>query len=144
MKLLLDKEASGITFGMLSASLAITPYAIMARPVAGIRKTSVVITLPGSPKGAVENLKSVLNLLPHACDLAYGASSRHLHQERDAAQKGGLLSETDRREDISQMHDIQDKNHDHLQKSHKCSAPKTRTTLEERKMLSNELNAPGM
>jgi gephyrin len=51
----------------------------MARPVAGVRKSSLILTLPGSPKGAKENLEAVLKLLPHACIQARGASSRELH-----------------------------------------------------------------
>lgn len=51
----------------------------MARPVAGIRKNTLIITLPGSPKGAKENLEAVLRLLPHACIQAAGADSRSLH-----------------------------------------------------------------
>lgn len=53
--------------------------ALMSRPVAGIRHKSIIITLPGSPKGAKENLQSVLKLLPHACLQAAGANSRSLH-----------------------------------------------------------------
>jgi gephyrin len=51
----------------------------MARPVAGIRKHTLILTLPGSPKGAKENLEAVLRLLPHACIQAAGADSRSLH-----------------------------------------------------------------
>jgi len=51
----------------------------MSRPVAGVRNKSLIITLPGSPKGAKENLQSVLKLLPHACQQAAGANSRSLH-----------------------------------------------------------------
>ncbi|KAK6506454.1 hypothetical protein TWF506_011362 [Arthrobotrys conoides] len=53
--------------------------AIMSRPVAGVRGDTVVITLPGSPKGARENLESVIKLLPHACIQAAGGDSRVLH-----------------------------------------------------------------
>ena len=53
--------------------------AMMARPVAGVRNHSVIVTLPGSPKGAKENLQAILKLLPHACSLADGADSRKLH-----------------------------------------------------------------
>ncbi len=51
----------------------------MSRPVAGVRSKTIIITLPGSPKGAKENLQSVLKLLPHACLQAAGADSRTLH-----------------------------------------------------------------
>lgn len=52
---------------------------MMSRPVAGVRNKSVIITLPGSPKGAKENLQAVLKTLPHACLQATGMDSRSLH-----------------------------------------------------------------
>ncbi|KAK0746564.1 MoaB/Mog domain-containing protein [Schizothecium vesticola] len=77
---LLDKHAPGLVHGMLSASLALTPFAMMSRPVAGVRHRTVILTLPGSPKGARENLQAVLKMLPHACKQAAGAvDSRALH-----------------------------------------------------------------
>jgi gephyrin len=51
----------------------------MSRPVAGVRNKTIIITLPGSPKGAKENLQSIFRLLPHACQQAAGADSRSLH-----------------------------------------------------------------
>ena len=51
----------------------------MARLVAGVRNKTLIITVPGSPKGAKENLESILKLLPHACVQAAGADSRGLH-----------------------------------------------------------------
>lgn len=54
--------------------------AMMARPVAGVRNSTLIITLPGSPKGAKENLAALIKLLPHACLQASNrASSRALH-----------------------------------------------------------------
>lgn len=54
--------------------------AMMARPVAGVRNSAVIITLPGSPKGAQENLAALIKLLPHACvQVAGSSSSRALH-----------------------------------------------------------------
>jgi gephyrin len=52
---------------------------MMSRPVAGVRNHTLIITLPGSPKGAKENLEAILKLLPHACLQAAGADSRLLH-----------------------------------------------------------------
>ncbi|KAJ3029899.1 UNVERIFIED_CONTAM: hypothetical protein HDU68_010786 [Siphonaria sp. JEL0065] len=68
----LDKLAPGLTAAMLNASLAITPMAALSRPVCGVRKNTIVVTLPGSPKGATENLTALLKVLPHAIDLASG------------------------------------------------------------------------
>ncbi|KAL2858811.1 hypothetical protein BJX68DRAFT_277613 [Aspergillus pseudodeflectus] len=76
---LLHRHAPGLVHGMIAASLSVTPFAMMARPVAGTRNKSLVITLPGSPKGAKENLEAVIKLLPHACTQAAGADSRAQH-----------------------------------------------------------------
>src|SRR5271170_2077165 len=53
--------------------------ASMSRPVAGVRNKTLILTLPGSPKGAKENLEAVLKLLPHACMQIAGEDSRVLH-----------------------------------------------------------------
>lgn len=79
VSVLLHKQAPGLVHGMLASSLAVTPFAMMSRPVAGVRNQTVIITLPGSPKGARENLQAVLKTLPHACLQAAGADSRALH-----------------------------------------------------------------
>ncbi|KAK3352957.1 MoaB/Mog domain-containing protein [Lasiosphaeria hispida] len=79
VSVLLHKQAPGLVHGMLAASLAVTPFAMMSRPVAGVRNRTVIITLPGSPKGAKENLEAVLKTLPHACLQAAGVNSRALH-----------------------------------------------------------------
>lgn len=76
---LLHKQAPGLVHGMIAASLDVTPFAMMSRPVAGVRNTTIVVTLPGSPKGARENLQAIIKLLPHACIQASGANSRQLH-----------------------------------------------------------------
>ena len=51
---------------MRAASLRITPHAMLSRGVAGIRGRTLIVNLPGSPKGAVENLATILPVLPHA------------------------------------------------------------------------------
>lgn len=77
---------------MLAASLAITPFAVMSRPAAGVRNNTLIITLPGSPRGAEENLRSVIKVLPHACHQATGMDSRVLHSGgiRKLEQSAGL------------------------------------------------------
>ncbi|KAL1969651.1 hypothetical protein VTN77DRAFT_8204 [Rasamsonia byssochlamydoides] len=76
---LIHRHAPGLVHGMLAASLNITPFAMMSRPVAGVRNKSLIVTLPGSPRGAKENLEAIINLIPHACIQAAGADSRAIH-----------------------------------------------------------------
>ena len=65
----IDREAPGLAEAMRSASLKITPHAMLSRIVTGIRKKTLIVNLPGSPKGAVENLQVILPVLPHAIQL---------------------------------------------------------------------------
>lgn len=65
----IDREAPGLAEAMRAASLKITPHAMLSRIVTGIRKRTLIINLPGSPKGAVENLQVVLPVLQHAVQL---------------------------------------------------------------------------
>ena len=63
----------------LTSQFSFSSVAAMSRPVAGVRNNTLIITLPGSPKGAKENLQAVIKLLPHACLQAAGEDSRKLH-----------------------------------------------------------------
>ena len=65
----IEREAPGLAEAMRSASLKVTPHAMLSRIVTGIRKKTLIINLPGSPKGAVENLQVVIPVLPHAVQL---------------------------------------------------------------------------
>jgi len=64
-----DREAPGLAEAMRAASLSITPHAMMSRARAGIRDRTLIINLPGSPRGAVENLNVILPVLEHAVAL---------------------------------------------------------------------------
>lgn len=65
----IDRGAPGLAEAMRAASLKVTPHAMLSRIVTGIRKKTLIINLPGSPKGAVENLQVVIPVLPHAVQL---------------------------------------------------------------------------
>lgn len=66
---------------MLSASLSITPFAALSRPITGIRNKTMIITLPGSPKACKENMEACLKVLPHALDLLLDRSVKKLHEK---------------------------------------------------------------
>ncbi|MEN8098695.1 MAG: molybdopterin adenylyltransferase [Chloroflexota bacterium] len=68
----IDKEAPGIAEAMRWESLKITPHAMLSRGIVGIRGSSLIVNLPGSPKAARENLLSILQVLPHALELIQG------------------------------------------------------------------------
>jgi molybdopterin adenylyltransferase len=65
----IERDAPGLAEAMRSASLRVTPHAMLSRACAGIRARCLIINLPGSPKGAVENLWAVIDVLPHAVAL---------------------------------------------------------------------------
>lgn len=67
-----DRVVPGLAEEMRRASATITPHALLSRAVAGIRNKTLVINLPGSPKGARENLSVILTALPHAVDKIKG------------------------------------------------------------------------
>ena len=65
----LDKEVPGLAEAMRANTLQFTPMAMLSRSVAGIRGHTLIITLPGSPKGVRECLDVVNSVLPHALEL---------------------------------------------------------------------------
>lgn len=65
----IERDAPGLAEAMRAASLRLTPHAMLSRATAGIRRRTLIINLPGSPKAAVENLQVVLPALPHAVQL---------------------------------------------------------------------------
>ena len=65
----IQREAPGLAEAMRAASLQVTPHAMLSRIVAGIRGKTLIINLPGSPRGAVENFQVIIPVLPHAIQL---------------------------------------------------------------------------
>ena len=65
----IDRDAPGLAEAMRAASLNVTPHAMLSRIVTGIRGKTLIVNLPGSPKGAVENIRVIIPVLPHATQL---------------------------------------------------------------------------
>lgn len=68
----IDREAPGLAEQMRAAGRGSTPMAALSRGVAGSRGSTLILNLPGSEKGAVESLASVVSVLAHAVDLLAG------------------------------------------------------------------------
>ena len=71
-KAVIEKDAPGIAEAIRMKSLQITPKAMLSRAVSGIRKRSLIINLPGSPKAVGESLEFILPVLPHAVEVLSG------------------------------------------------------------------------
>lgn len=69
---IIEKEARGIAEYMRMQSMNITKRAMLSRGVCGIRNKTIILNLPGSPKGACENLEFVIDTLVHGLDILKG------------------------------------------------------------------------
>ncbi|MER3480713.1 MAG: molybdenum cofactor biosynthesis protein [Meiothermus sp.] len=77
----LDREAPGLAELMRLRGLQKTPLAALSRGLAGVRGRTLILNLPGSPKGARESLEAVLPVLPHALSLLTGRPWKEGHHE---------------------------------------------------------------
>lgn len=68
-----DIRIPGIAEEMRRVGAQATPTALLSRAVAVVRTKTLIINLPGSPKGAVESLAAIAHLLPHAIHVVHGA-----------------------------------------------------------------------
>jgi molybdopterin adenylyltransferase len=75
-----EREAPALTQAMLFESLRVTPYAMLTRATAGIRKRTLIVNLPGNPKAVTENFDAIAEVLPHAVDILRGVDTHAGHQ----------------------------------------------------------------
>jgi molybdopterin adenylyltransferase len=71
----IEKEIPGMAEAMRAESLKVTPHAMISRAVCGLRGGTLIVNLPGSPRGAQENLEVVMPAVPHTLDVAGGRVS---------------------------------------------------------------------
>ena len=74
-RMVLEKDLPGFAEVMRAESYKITPTAVISRAVCGIRKESIIINLPGSPKAATECLGFIKDALPHALEKLKGSTA---------------------------------------------------------------------
>ena len=70
----IDRAVPGIPEAMRAESMKITPHGMLSRGIAGIRKRTLIINLPGSPKAVKENLSCILPALDHALLMLTGGA----------------------------------------------------------------------
>ena len=71
-RMVCTRTVEGVAERMRAEGIKKTPLAALSRGICGVREKSVVLNVPGSPKGAVESLEAVIDLLPHALELLAG------------------------------------------------------------------------
>lgn len=71
----IERHVPGIPEAMRAKSLMITPKAMLSRAQAGLRKQTLIINLPGSPKGVRENLEVIMPALKHGIEILTGQAA---------------------------------------------------------------------
>ena len=74
---IVDKVVPGFAEMMRSQTFSITPFSLLSRAVAGVRKKCLIINLPGSPKAVGECLEVILPAIPHAVEIIKGEVTEH-------------------------------------------------------------------
>ncbi len=91
VKEVVQRETPGLAEAMRREGAKITPHAMLSRATAGIRGSTLIVTLPGSPKAVREGLDAIRTALPHGIEIlqgAQGADRRHHYHPAPAPHEG--------------------------------------------------------
>jgi molybdopterin adenylyltransferase len=80
----IDREIPGLGELMRARGRDSTPFATLSRAIAGTRGGVLIVNLPGSPKGAVESLDAIVEVVPHVLDLLSGQTEHTVEKESGA------------------------------------------------------------
>jgi len=67
-----ERIVPGLSEILRSEGFKCSPYAVLSRGISGVRNNTLMVNLPGSPKGVRESLEIIINILPHAVDMMRG------------------------------------------------------------------------
>jgi molybdenum cofactor synthesis domain-containing protein len=82
----IEREAPGLAEWMRAQGRQSTPLALLSRAVAGTRGRVLIVNLPGSPRGALESLNAIVDVVPHVLDLLRGHTDHPESVETDTGQ----------------------------------------------------------
>jgi len=77
-RIVIDREVPGLAETMRASSIVKTRRAMLSRGICGTRGSTLIINLPGNPKGVSENLSAVIDVLPHALAILTGREGEHI------------------------------------------------------------------
>ncbi|TCZ76395.1 MogA/MoaB family molybdenum cofactor biosynthesis protein [Paenibacillus albiflavus] len=73
----IERDVPGMAEAMRMRTMEKSPRSILSRAVVGIRGRTLIVNLPGSPKGVMENLAAIMDVIPHALQILTGAVTEH-------------------------------------------------------------------
>ncbi|MFD0960886.1 MogA/MoaB family molybdenum cofactor biosynthesis protein [Paenibacillus chungangensis] len=81
-KKVIDREVPGLSEAMRMGAMKKSRQAMLSRGICGIRDSSLIVNLPGTPKGVSENLLAIIDQLPHALAILSGRLGEHIREYR--------------------------------------------------------------